>query len=120
MFGLGRVSDPRKESLENISAIPPNLDEWCLYIDMQHQQYYGLIEVARMVKVSYHRIIYATKMGRLPEPVMLANKRVYTLEDIELIRDYFTRTTCKEKSSCRSASTEGNHSGPSPEVTSDG
>ena len=61
---------------------------------MQFEEYKGLMEVARETAIPYYRILYAENAGRLPAPMRVANKRVYTPTDIARIREYFAR---KEK-----------------------
>jgi hypothetical protein len=56
---------------------------------MEIHEYRGLMDVAREVAVPYYRILYAENAGRLPAPMRVANKRVYTEADIARIRDYF-------------------------------
>ena len=56
---------------------------------MQTQEFRGLMEVARATGIPYYRIIYAENAGRLPAPMRVANKRVYSAADIDRIRAYF-------------------------------
>jgi DNA-binding transcriptional MerR regulator len=59
---------------------------------MQTATYFGLMEVSRETGIPYWRIIYAEQARHLPDPVRIARKRVYTEEDVERIRNYFTQT----------------------------
>ena len=53
--------------------------------------YLGLMQVSRLLKVPYWKILYAEAAGRIPEPLRIALKRAYTERDIEIIREYFWR-----------------------------
>ena len=46
-------------------------------------------ELARSIGVSYWRIQYAHEMGKLPEPMRIAGKRVYDVAQAEQVRQYF-------------------------------
>lgn len=54
------------------------------------QQLLGLSGVSKVVGVARHRIDYAIANGSIPEPKLrVANKRVFTEEDLQRIADYF-------------------------------
>lgn len=54
------------------------------------QQLLGLGDVSRVIGVARHRIEYAIANGSIPEPELrIANKRVFTTEDVQRIADYF-------------------------------
>ncbi len=55
------------------------------------EKYLGLMEVSRLLQIPFWKIIYAEQAGRIPEPLRIAMKRAYTLEDIEVIREHFAR-----------------------------
>lgn len=55
-------------------------------------RYFGLMEVSRETSIPYWRIIYAEQAGHIPEPMRIACKRVYTEEDVEKIKHYFSET----------------------------
>lgn len=57
---------------------------------MQSTRYYGLMEVSRETGIPYWRIIYAEQAKHLPDPLRIACKRVYTEDDVEKIRNYFS------------------------------
>lgn len=52
-------------------------------------QYYGLIELAKELKVPYWRILYAERAGYIAEPLRIATKRAYTEQDLQQLRLYF-------------------------------
>lgn len=54
------------------------------------QQLLGLGDVSRLVGIARHKIEYAIANGAIPEPELrIANKRVFTTDDVERIADYF-------------------------------
>ncbi len=50
---------------------------------------YSTIDVARLLDVAEHRIAYAHRANKLPEPLVIAGKRIYTEKDVALVREYF-------------------------------
>jgi DNA-binding transcriptional MerR regulator len=52
-------------------------------------QLYSTIDVARLLQVAEHRINYAHRAGKLPEPNVIAGKRIYTTNDVARVREYF-------------------------------
>ncbi|MEZ5943920.1 MAG: hypothetical protein R3C18_21190 [Planctomycetaceae bacterium] len=65
------------------------------------QQLLGLSGVSDLIGVKRHRIEYAIANGSIPEPELrIANKRVFTTEDVQRIADYFgvvMNETCERK-----------------------
>ena len=57
---------------------------------MQTAHYFGLMEASRETGIPYWRIIYAEQAKHLPDPMRIACKRVYTEDDVEKIRNYFS------------------------------
>ena len=53
--------------------------------------YVGMKEVVRELKIPRHRIIYALSSGKIPEPGRIQGRRVFTKDDIAVIRAYFQR-----------------------------
>ena len=54
------------------------------------QQLLGLGDVSRLIGIARHKIEYAIANGAIPEPELrIANKRVFTTEDVQRIADYF-------------------------------
>lgn len=54
------------------------------------QQLLGLGDVSKVVGIARHKIEYAIANGSIPEPELrIANKRVFTTDDVERIADYF-------------------------------
>lgn len=50
----------------------------------------SVYEVADALGIRYYRIAYAERIGDLPPPKRIGEKRVYSEEDVERIRAYFT------------------------------
>lgn len=50
----------------------------------------SVYEVADLLGVRYYKISYAERIGHLPPPQRVGEKRVYSAEDVERIRAYFT------------------------------
>jgi DNA-binding transcriptional MerR regulator len=50
----------------------------------------SVYEVADLLGVRYYRIAYGERIGGLPPPQRVGEKRVYSAEDVERIRRYFT------------------------------
>lgn len=54
------------------------------------EDYYILGDVARLLGIKAHRIVYAVTSGHLPEPALrVGHKRVFTAEDLERIARHF-------------------------------
>ena len=64
---------------------------------MQTARYFGLMEVSRETGIPYWRIIYAEQARHLPDPMRIACKRVYTEEDVEKIRNYFSENELQKQ-----------------------
>ncbi len=57
---------------------------------------YLLNEAAKLIGVRGYRISYAIQQGFLPEPTQrLTHQRIFTDEDIILMRDYFAKKSNK-------------------------
>lgn len=55
---------------------------------------FSLGDVSRIIGIPRHRIEYAIANGALQEPTLrLANKRVFTEQDVNQIAEYFGVTT---------------------------
>ncbi|WP_013627340.1 hypothetical protein [Rubinisphaera brasiliensis] len=53
-------------------------------------QLLGLGDVSRLIGIARHKIEYAIANGAIPEPELrIANKRVFTTEDVQRVADYF-------------------------------
>jgi DNA-binding transcriptional MerR regulator len=52
---------------------------------------FSTIDVARLLQVPEHRINYAYRAGKLPEPIVIAGKRIFTNNDVARAREYFQR-----------------------------
>lgn len=50
----------------------------------------SVYEVADLLGIRFYRIAYAERIGELPPPQRIGEKRVYSEEDVERIRRYFT------------------------------
>ena len=50
---------------------------------------YSTVDLARLIGVTEFRINYAHRAGKLPEPRVIAGKRIYTNEDVARVREYF-------------------------------
>lgn len=50
---------------------------------------FSISEVARRIGVKRHRITYAHQMGYLPEVPRFQGARVYTEDDVRVVREYF-------------------------------
>lgn len=63
-------------------------------------KFYALGDVARLLNVQGYKIAYAISTGALPDAsCRLANKRVFTIEDVQRIARHFgveTTTQCCE------------------------
>jgi hypothetical protein len=64
---------------------------------MQTPHYFGLMEMSREIGVPYWKIIYAEQAGYLPGPMRIACKRIYTEEDMEKVKNYFSRNRLRRK-----------------------
>lgn len=49
---------------------------------MDYQDYYSLGDVARILKVPPHRIVYLLQSGRVQESMRLGGRRAFTLDDV--------------------------------------
>lgn len=51
---------------------------------------YSTVELSRLLGIQEHRITYAMRAGYVPEPSFkIANKRVFTENDLRKIAEYF-------------------------------
>ena len=53
------------------------------------EQLFSTIDVARLLAIAEHRLAYAHRAGKLPEPIVIAGKRIYTNRDVERAKAYF-------------------------------
>ena len=54
------------------------------------KQLFSTVDLARLIGVAEHRIVYAHRIGRLREPAnSVAGRRVYTLADVRRVAEYF-------------------------------
>ena len=59
---------------------------------------YLISEVARILKVRIHKIVYAVTQGMVPEPKERFNRtRVFKDEDVQRLREYFQSRSTKMK-----------------------
>ena len=55
---------------------------------------YSTVDVARLLKVEEHRLIYAFRAGRLAEPEhYVAGRRLFTGRDLQRVATYFGVST---------------------------
>jgi DNA-binding transcriptional MerR regulator len=52
---------------------------------------FSLEEAAQQVGVSYYRLWYALVTKKLPEPERVGRSRLFTAQDIERIKEHFSR-----------------------------
>lgn len=54
------------------------------------KQHFSTTDLAKLIGVAEHRITYAHRCGKLPEPeVKVAGKRIYTQADVKRVAKYF-------------------------------
>ena len=57
---------------------------------MKTKQFYSLTDCSRLLGVKEHRVAYAHRTGKLPEPkIRVAGKRVYSPADLRRMAAYF-------------------------------
>ena len=57
---------------------------------MKTQQFYSITDCSRLLGVQEHRIAYAHRTGKLPEPkTRFVGKRVYSNADLRRMAAYF-------------------------------
>jgi DNA-binding transcriptional MerR regulator len=57
---------------------------------MKTKQFYSIIDCSRRLGIPEHRIAYAHRAGKLPEPkIRFAGKRVYSPADLRRMAAYF-------------------------------
>ncbi len=56
---------------------------------MKTQSLYTIEDVAQAAGVPHHRILYHHRIGSLPEPARLGNRRVYTLLELNQTKTFF-------------------------------
>jgi DNA-binding transcriptional MerR regulator len=66
---------------------------------------YSLGEVARLTGVAYYRLYYAYYTAKIPEPKKIGKTRIFTDEDVEIIKEHFGRKEDKCQR-CHSANTK--------------
>ena len=55
-------------------------------------QFFSMSDCARLLDVAEHKIVYAHRCGKLPEPKFrLSNRRAYTRAELEAMAAYFGR-----------------------------
>jgi DNA-binding transcriptional MerR regulator len=59
-------------------------------------KYFSTLEVQEKTGVAYYRVVYAHKMGRLPEPKHFGFRRLYTQADIDRIKAYFSNPNLRK------------------------
>jgi hypothetical protein len=60
----------------------------CIYSGMK--TFYSITDCSRLLGVEEHRIAYAHRANKLPEPkIRFAGKRVYSRRDLRRLADYF-------------------------------
>lgn len=53
------------------------------------QTFYSIATVSRLLGVAEHRLNYAVRAHKLPEPQQFAGRRMYTKVDIERLAEHF-------------------------------
>ncbi len=48
-------------------------------------------DVVRKLTIPRHRIIYALSIGGIPEPAKIQGRRMFTEEDLRIIRHHFKK-----------------------------
>ena len=54
-----------------------------------NQQLFGIGTISRLIGIARHRIEYAVSNGSIPEPMRVANKRIFSISEALKIADYF-------------------------------
>ena len=54
---------------------------------MDYQNFYSLGEVARLLGIPQHRVVYLLQSGQVQESMRLAGRRAFTLDDVCEIAD---------------------------------
>lgn len=55
-----------------------------------NQKLYSTVDLARLLGVAEHRLSYALRVGKVPEPnLKVAGKRLFTQEEARRISEYF-------------------------------
>ncbi len=49
----------------------------------------SISEAAQLLDVKYWQIDYAVRAGYIPPPIRIAGKKVYELESLPVLRNYF-------------------------------
>ncbi len=61
-------------------------------LDKVMNQFFSMSDCARLLEVAEHKIVYAHRCGKLPEPKFrLSNRRAYTKNELEAMAAYFGR-----------------------------
>ena len=62
------------------------------------EKLFGLGDVARMLGVQQHKVVYALLCGYVPEPKMwVSGKRAWSMTEIETLAEHFGSKICPEK-----------------------
>ncbi len=54
-----------------------------------YQTYFSIATVSRLLGVAQHRLNYAHRANKIPEPQQFAGRRMYTKADIERLSQHF-------------------------------
>jgi len=54
-----------------------------------NEKIYSTIDCVRLLGIAEHRLAYAYRIGKLPEPDRVAGKRIYRKKDMKEIAAYF-------------------------------
>ena len=63
---------------------------------MNNRKHWSIREVAALTGIAEHRISYAHRSGKIPEPNHVAGKRIYSRAEVNRIANYFGVRLAKE------------------------
>jgi hypothetical protein len=56
---------------------------------------YTLSQVAVLIGIPYYRIYYGHYTGKIPEPKRVGRNRIYTVKDVQKIKEHFAKKEAK-------------------------
>lgn len=56
-----------------------------------NDNYLGLMDVSSKIGVAYWRITYAVQAGKVPPPLKVAGRYLFTFKDVERLRRHFAK-----------------------------
>ena len=71
---------------------------------MDYQTYYSLGEVARLLNIPQHRIVYLLQSGQVQESMRLAGRRAFTVDDLVNIAELLGNEKLAELRAMRASS----------------